>query len=202
MSIPKHYSPVMPYIVLADDADGFIAFIKSVFGAEEMLRVDHETGDMMHAEYSINGGTIMFGVAGGEWKASPCGMFVLVNDVDGTYEKALAQGADGRNGGVVRSSSMTLIALVDQEHDCKDLSETLAGLMRSHPNRAIVIHVSSGNSEELSAEVRAQCWLPTGQQKQLCSEQIEIAASEKSLADLPSVLLPLVVPEKVGARKP
>lgn len=107
----------------------------------------------------------------------------------------LAHGADGRNGGVVRSSSMTLIALVDQEDDCKNLSETLAGLMRSHPNRAIVVHVRSGDSEELSAEVRAQCWLPTGQQKQLCSEQIEINASEKSLADLPSVLLPLVVPD-------
>jgi glucose-6-phosphate dehydrogenase assembly protein OpcA len=107
----------------------------------------------------------------------------------------LAQRADGPNAGVVRSSSMTLIALVDQEHDSTGLSETLAGLMRSHPNRAIVIHVSKGNSEDLDAEVRAQCWLPTGQQKQLCSEQIEINASEKSLADLPSVLLPLVVPD-------
>lgn len=93
MSIPKHYSPVMPYIVLSGDADGFIQFITSVFGAEEKLRVNHETGDMMHAEYSINGGTIMFGQAGGEWKPFPCGMFVLVDDVDGVYAKALEAGA-------------------------------------------------------------------------------------------------------------
>ena len=107
----------------------------------------------------------------------------------------LAQRADGRHAGVVRSSSMTLIALVDSEHDSSGLSETLAGLMRSHPSRAIVVRVAKGDSDDLDAEVRAQCWLPAGQQKQLCSEQIEISASEKSIGNLPSVLLPLTVPD-------
>lgn len=92
---PKHYSPVMPYIVLPNDAQGFIGFITEVFGAEEKLRVDHEDGNLMHAEYSINGGTIMFGQSGGEWKPFPCGMFVVVDDVDGLYAKAIASGAAG-----------------------------------------------------------------------------------------------------------
>lgn len=52
MSIPKHYSPVTSYIVLPNDADGFIKFITNVFDAEQMLRVDHETGDMMVVERS------------------------------------------------------------------------------------------------------------------------------------------------------
>lgn len=107
----------------------------------------------------------------------------------------LAGQAGSAHQGVVRSSSMTLIVLVDKEYDSTGLSETLAGLMRSHPSRAIVVHVAKGDSEDLDAEVRAQCWLPAGQQKQLCSEQIEINASEKSLAELPSVLLPLLVPD-------
>lgn len=91
---PEHYSPVMPYIVLPGDAQGFIDFIKEVFDAEEKLRVDHDSGEVMHAEYSINGGTIMFGQSGGEWKSFPCGMFVVVDDVDGLYTKALERGAD------------------------------------------------------------------------------------------------------------
>lgn len=95
MSIPAHYSPVMPYIVLPRDAEGFIRFISEVFGAEERLRVDHDNGEVMHAEYSINGGTIMFGVSGGEWQPSPCGMFVVVDDVDGIYAKAISAGASG-----------------------------------------------------------------------------------------------------------
>jgi uncharacterized glyoxalase superfamily protein PhnB len=95
MSIPEHYSPVMPYLVLPDDATGFIKFIRDVFGAEEKLRVNMDDGSVMHAEYSINGGTIMFGQAGGEWKPFPCAMYVVVKDVDGLYAKGLANGADG-----------------------------------------------------------------------------------------------------------
>jgi uncharacterized glyoxalase superfamily protein PhnB len=94
MNIPEHYSPVMPYIITSD-AEAFIKFITTVFGAEEKLRVNSGDGSVMHCEYSINGGTIMFGQAGGEWNAFPCGMFVVVEDVDGLYEKALANGADG-----------------------------------------------------------------------------------------------------------
>ena len=81
MSIPEHYSPVMPYLVVKD-AEGFIKFIKDVFGAEEKLRVNMDDGSVMHCEYSINGGTIMYGQAGGEWGPCTCGMFVVVDDVD------------------------------------------------------------------------------------------------------------------------
>jgi PhnB protein len=91
---PEHYTPVMPYMVLSD-ADGFVEFIEKVFGAEEKLRVNTEDGSIMHAEYSINGGTIMFGQAGGEWKPFPCGMFVVVDDVDGLYNRAIENGAAG-----------------------------------------------------------------------------------------------------------
>ncbi|MGD9561943.1 MAG: VOC family protein [Pyrinomonadaceae bacterium] len=94
-AIPEHYSPVMPYIVLPDDADGFVTFIKAVFDAKEQLRVDHEDGSLMHAEYSINGGTIMFGQSGGEWKPFPCGMYLVVKDVDGLYAKGIAAGSTG-----------------------------------------------------------------------------------------------------------
>jgi hypothetical protein len=37
--------------------------------------------------------------------------------------------------------------------------------------------------------------MPFGQRRQICCERIEIAASDASLADLPSVLLPLVAPD-------
>ena len=92
MTTHEHYSPVMPYII-ASDAVGLIDFITKVFGAKEKLRVNSEDGSVMHCEYSINGGTLMFVQSGGEWKPFPCGMFVVVEDVDGIYEKAIANGA-------------------------------------------------------------------------------------------------------------
>lgn len=94
MSKPEHYSPVMPYLVVGD-AESFIEFIKAVFDAEEKLRVNMDDGSVMHCEYSINGGTIMFGQAGGQWEPFPCSMFVVVKDVDGLYAKGLANGAEG-----------------------------------------------------------------------------------------------------------
>lgn len=84
----------MPYLVVSD-ANAFIDFIKAVFDATEMLRVNMPDGSVMHAEYSINGGTIMFGQAGGEWKPFPCAMYLVVKDVDGLYAKGVANGAAG-----------------------------------------------------------------------------------------------------------
>jgi len=92
MSIPAHYSPVMPYMVVGD-GEKFIDFITAVFDAEEILRVDQDDGSVRHCEYSINEGTIMFGQAGGEWPAFPCGIFVVVDDVDTLHAKAMANGA-------------------------------------------------------------------------------------------------------------
>ena len=73
----------MPYYIVPDTA-GFIAFITNVFNAKEMLTVPSEDGSLMHGEYSINGGTIMFGQASEEWKSCTCRVFVLTEDVDAT----------------------------------------------------------------------------------------------------------------------
>ena len=94
MSIPEYYSPIMPYLVVSD-AEAFIQFIKAVFNAEEKLRVNMDDGSLMHGEYSINGSTIMLGQAGGPWEPFPCAMYLVVKDVDGLYEKGLANGASG-----------------------------------------------------------------------------------------------------------
>ncbi|HEX6278944.1 MAG TPA: hypothetical protein VFZ49_02910 [Pyrinomonadaceae bacterium] len=54
MSIPKHYSPVMPYLVLKD-AEGFIDFITKVFDAKEILRVNDDNGELRHANTTSTG---------------------------------------------------------------------------------------------------------------------------------------------------
>ncbi len=85
----------MPYLVLTD-AESFIEFIRNVFSAEEKLRVDRPDGSLMHGEYSINGGTVMVGQAGGEWQPFiPCSMFVVTKNVHGIYDHALNSGANG-----------------------------------------------------------------------------------------------------------
>ncbi len=104
----------------------------------------------------------------------------------------LGKEKDG-DAGVLRACSMTLIVAVDESDDPTRIGETIAMLMREHPSRAIVVRVRDSSEFYLSAQVIAQCWMPFGNRRQICCEQVEITASLPSLGDLPAVLLPLLV---------
>src|SRR2546425_7658672 len=95
--------------------------------------------------------------------------------------------------GVLRACAMTLVVLAEAQEDSNEVGETLAALMREHPSRAVVVRVRDAQEPALEARVFAQCWMPFGQRRQICCEQIEITASEASLSELPPVILPLTV---------
>ena len=97
------------------------------------------------------------------------------------------------NAGVLRSCSMTLVVIAQENEDAMSLGETVAALMPEHPARTIVIWPKM--NEPLSAKVTAQCWMPFGQRRQICSEQIEITAPEGSLPDVASVISPIAAPD-------
>jgi glucose-6-phosphate dehydrogenase assembly protein OpcA len=105
--------------------------------------------------------------------------------------------AEGKQGdaGVLRACSMTLCVLAEASDDAAALGETIAALMPEHPARAILIRLSGLGERALGERVYQQCWMPFGQRRQICCEQIEITASDAALGDLPSVLLPLAVPD-------
>jgi glucose-6-phosphate dehydrogenase assembly protein OpcA len=88
---------------------------------------------------------------------------------------------------------MTLIVAAEESDDAASLGETIAALMPEHPARAILVRLCGTRERALSHRVYAQCWMPFGQRRQICCEQVEITAADAALADLPSVLLPLAV---------
>jgi glucose-6-phosphate dehydrogenase assembly protein OpcA len=121
-------------------------------------------------------------------------------------EKILQELADlwtatGREGkgdsraGVLRACTMTLIVVTEQSEDQAALGETIAALMPEHPARTILVRLSPGREPALAERVYAQCWMPFGQRRQICCEQVEITASDGSLIDLPSLLLPVAAPD-------
>jgi glucose-6-phosphate dehydrogenase assembly protein OpcA len=67
--------------------------------------------------------------------------------------------------------------------------------MPEHPARAILVRLSGAGDRSLAERVYSQCWMPFGQRRQICCEQVEITASDAALADLQSVVLPLTVPD-------
>jgi glucose-6-phosphate dehydrogenase assembly protein OpcA len=104
---------------------------------------------------------------------------------------------EGKQGdaGVLRACSMTLVVIAEADDDAAALGETIAALMPEHPARSILIRLLGERERALSQRVYQQCWKPFGQRQQICCEQIEITASDPALADLPSVILPLAVPD-------
>jgi glucose-6-phosphate dehydrogenase assembly protein OpcA len=104
---------------------------------------------------------------------------------------------EGKQGdaGVLRACSMTLLVIAEAGDDAAALGETVAALMPQHPARTILVLLRGDGERALSQRVYQQCWKPFGQRQQICCEQIEIMASDAALADLPSVILPLAVPD-------
>jgi glucose-6-phosphate dehydrogenase assembly protein OpcA len=98
------------------------------------------------------------------------------------------------SGGVLRACAMTLIVFVDDESDSMALGETLAELMRAHPSRAIVVRLREDDGI-LESRVFAQCWMPFGQRRQICCEQVEISAALNRVADIPVIVGPLAAPD-------
>ncbi len=124
----------------------------------------------------------------------PINPALLTKQIDHLWSD-LAEQSEGDERALVRACSLTLVVLADAEENAADVSEALAELMQTHPSRTIVVRVSAGDSDRFEADVRAHCWMPTEHRQQVCSEQIEVEASEASLTELPSVLLPLIVPD-------
>ncbi len=105
------------------------------------------------------------------------------------------QGEAEGGAGVLRACSMTLAVLAEESEDFAGLGETLAALMPEHPARTILVRLRDTDEPVLEDRVYAQCWMPFGQRRQICCEHIEITASNATLGDMASVLLPLAAPD-------
>jgi len=105
------------------------------------------------------------------------------------------EGQEPDSQGVLRACTMTLVVMSEAGDDVSSLGETIAALMPEHPARAIVIRLTGAGERALEERVYAQCWMPFGQRRQICCEQVEISCSDAALADLPSVVRPLAVPD-------
>jgi PhnB protein len=91
---PSGYNAVSPYF-LVEDAEGFVAWLKSLFGAQELRRYDRQDGSIMHAELRIEDSVIMLSSSTPEFPPTQFCMHVYVADAQYIYDKALALGCEG-----------------------------------------------------------------------------------------------------------
>jgi PhnB protein len=100
---PEGYHSVTPYLVV-DDSAAAIEFYRKAFGAEEILRFEHE-GRVGHAEIRIGDSHLMLSDEWPDWGyrsaknigATPVSLMLYVEDVDTVFQRALAAGATERS---------------------------------------------------------------------------------------------------------
>jgi PhnB protein len=91
---------VTPYLSVEGAADA-IEFYKSIFGAEERVRMDAPGGKIGHAELAFGDSMVMLadtfpdmgGTSPQQLGGSPVTVMVYVEDVDDCYQRALDAGA-------------------------------------------------------------------------------------------------------------
>jgi PhnB protein len=101
-AIPDGYDALIPSLIVRDAAKA-IDFYKEVFGATELMRMNHsDSSKIAHAEIKIRDHVLMLGDECPEMGAlapqpastmPPRSVMIYVHDVDAVYQKALAKGA-------------------------------------------------------------------------------------------------------------
>jgi len=90
---PEGYPSISPYLIV-DGAYATIQFLIKTFGATEIRRFHKEDGSMNHAEVRLDDGVLMVADRNPSWPERPANIHIYVEDVDATYELALANGGE------------------------------------------------------------------------------------------------------------
>jgi len=92
MNIPEGFGVVTPYLFI-DDADKYIAFLKSALGAEEVLRSDRPDGKIGNAQLRIGDSMIMLSEASPQYPQGSTAFYLYVENADAAMERAIRHGA-------------------------------------------------------------------------------------------------------------
>lgn len=95
---------------------------------------------------------------------------------------------------VMRACTLSLLAIASDDKAADQAAAAIAEFTSRHPCRAIVVIAEAeSETEELSAYVSAHCHLPLPGARQVCCEQISVIARGPAVAQVPGVVLPLLV---------
>jgi uncharacterized glyoxalase superfamily protein PhnB len=119
---------ITPYL-LYEDVDAAMDFLSRAFGFEEVLRYTGSEGYVNHAEMRIGDGKIYLGDPGDEYQNpkrvghETVGIYVIVDDVDATFERARKAGAEIREEPTDQEYGERRFIALDPEGQCWFLAQ-------------------------------------------------------------------------------
>jgi glucose-6-phosphate dehydrogenase assembly protein OpcA len=96
----------------------------------------------------------------------------------------------------MRTSLLNLVVYAADEAGAEQASQTIDGLTRDHPSRALIIIAAPSEGESV-IEVRcsAHCHITPGLEQQVCCEEVLLKVSGRAAEHLHSIIVPLLVPD-------
>ena len=89
---PVGYNTVSPYLIVRDAA-ATISFLEKVFGGKLLRSFPDEEGRFMHVEVRLDDTVVMLADSAPNWPPVESYVHIYVADVDDSYRRALAAGA-------------------------------------------------------------------------------------------------------------
>ena len=86
------YPTVTPYL-LVDDGERELTFLQAAFGGVVREASRDPDGRLMHAEVTIGDSLVMVGQCSPQWPSRTAALYLWVDDVDATWQRALDAGA-------------------------------------------------------------------------------------------------------------
>ncbi|WP_343671195.1 VOC family protein [Chitinophaga sp.] len=92
--VPENYSAVTPWVI-SPSTEKLIEFLKEAFDAEEIPNsiIKNEEGSVIHAVIKIGDAILLLFDAREGWAPTPVFLNLYVEDIDKSYQRALASGA-------------------------------------------------------------------------------------------------------------
>lgn len=122
----------------------------------------------------------------------------LEKELNALWKSAAEAGESGAIQPVTRAAVVTLVAVVQGDAEVARATERIARVTEHSPCRAIVVNLlpseTSGGESPLGAWASAHCHRVSGG-RQVCSEQVTIAAAPAGWTHLPGLIVPLLIPD-------
>ena len=108
---------------------------------------------------------------------------------------AEAAQASGGAHSVTTAQVLNLIVHADSYNDANSFIPSIDNITALHPSRVIVAITDPGEGEmPVQAWVSIHCQVPPSGGRQVCAEQVSVAAGGESARQLPAAIIPLLVP--------
>lgn len=90
---PKNYNALSPYLIV-DNAKKLVDLLKTIFGASELRRFNHENGTIAHVELELDDSILMISNSTENYRANTTMLHIYVPDVFKTFDLAINNGCE------------------------------------------------------------------------------------------------------------